>query len=95
MSKKKGLTLRQRLREGAEKKLHLMVLAMEGAANSVLEKHESNIDPLLLMQLASQPNGGKTLRHDLVTALANEAEEELERLYNNQLDLPVEEKARA
>jgi hypothetical protein len=40
------------------------------------------------MQLASQPVHGKTLRHDLVTKLANEAEAALEAIYNNQMDLP-------
>ena len=89
MSKKKekALTLRQRLRLDAEKKLHLMVLAMEGAAERVLEEHDSHIDKMMLLQLTSQPNHGKTLRHDLVTQLTNEAEAELERIYNEQLDL--------
>lgn len=86
---KQKLTFRQRLRADAEKKLHLMVLAMEGAAERVTEEHDSNIDTALLMQLASQPNGSKTLRHDLVTQLANEKEAELERIYNDQAKLDL------
>ena len=89
MAKAKKLTLRQRLRQDAEKKLHLMVLAMEGAAERVIEEHNSHIDTLRLMQLASQPNQGKTLRSDLITVLANEAEAEIEALYNKQQGLPL------
>lgn len=87
MSKKKSLTLRQRLRLDAEKKLDRMVLAMQGAAVRVQEEHDSKIDPALLMQLASQPTQGKTLRHDLITVLTNEKETALEKLYNKQMDL--------
>jgi hypothetical protein len=81
------MTLRQRLRADAEKKLDAMVQTMNAAGVRVCEEHDSDIDPALLMQLASQPQQGKTLRSDLITRLANEKERALERLYNNQMDL--------
>lgn len=91
-AKAKKMTFRQRLREKAEKKLHLIVLAMEGAAERVTEEYGTNIDAGLLMQLASQPTKGKTLRHDLVTRLANEMEAELEAIFNNQQKLDLGDK---
>ena len=90
MAKKKQ-SLRQRLRADAEKKLDRMVLAMQGVGERVCEEHESDMDPMLLMQLASQPTQGKTLRHDLITVLANEKERALEKLYNSQMDLIQED----
>lgn len=91
----KALTLRQRLRLDAEKKLDAMVSNMGAAAVRVCEEHESEIDPALLMQLASQPTKGKTLRHTLITKLTNEKELVLEKLYNNQMDLIQEDVPRA
>jgi hypothetical protein len=88
---KKKLSFRQRLRDGAENKLDKMVSTMQAAATRVIEEHDSNINEYLLMQLASQPIQGKTLRHDLVTKLANEAEQELEALYNDQHKLDLGE----
>jgi hypothetical protein len=85
---KQKLTFRQRLRKDAEAKLDAMITTMGAAGVRVVEEHDSGIDPALLMQLASQPVHGKTLRHDLVTKLANEAEAALEAIYNNQMDLP-------
>lgn len=86
----KRLTLRQRLRQDAEKRLDELLRAMQSAAIRVCEEGTTEVDPALLMQLASQPQHGKTLRNTLVTQLANEAEELLERLYNNQMGLPIE-----
>ena len=95
MSKKKQevkrLTLRQRLRQDAEKKLDAMISSMRGRAEQCVEEYDSKINPGLLMQLASQPTQGKTLRSKLITELANEREADLERLYNNQMGLPIEE----
>lgn len=86
---KKKLTLRQRLRNAAGDKLDGMVeQALE--AGDVITKGTS-VDTPLLLQLASQPNGGKTLRNDLITRLANDAEAELEKIYNSQQPLPIEE----
>ena len=87
----KSLTLRQRLRLDAEKKLDAMLATMQAAGVRVCEEHDSSIDPALLMQLSSQPQHGKTLRHDLITKLTNEKEVALEKLYNNQMDLIQEE----
>jgi len=88
-SKAKKMTFRQRLRDGAEKKLNMMVSTMQSAATRVIEEHDSGIDAFLLMQLASQPEQGKTLRHDLVTKLSNEAEAELEKIWNDQQALDL------
>lgn len=86
-TKKKQVTLRQRLRLDAEKKLDVLINSMLHAGERVVEEHDTGIDPALLMQLASQPQHGKTLRNDLITKLANEKEAALEKLYNSQLDL--------
>lgn len=89
--KGKKMTLRQRLRDDSEKKLDLMLKTMWAAGVRVCEEHESGVDAALLMQLASQPKQGKTLRNTLITQLANEAEEVLEALYNKQLDIDLPE----
>ena len=87
--KSKKLTLRQRLRADAEKKLDGMV---EQACERVAGVTEgTSVDFFRLMQLASQPQHSKTLKHDLVTALANDAEDELERIYNDQQKLALED----
>lgn len=87
MAKNKALTLRQRLRADAEKKLNVLINSMLHAGERVVEEHDTGIDPALLMQLTSQPKHGKTLRHQLITVLANEAEDALEKLYNSQMNL--------
>lgn len=89
---KQRVTLRQRLRADAEKKLDAMLASMKAAGGRVCDEHGMDINPALLMQLASQPTQGKTLRHDLVTAIANEKERALEKLYNDQLDMLQEDK---
>lgn len=89
---KQRVTLRQRLRADAEKKLDAMLATMKAAGERVCDEHGMDINPALLMQLASQPTQGKTLRHDLVTAIANEKERALEKLYNDQLDMLQEDK---
>lgn len=87
MAKKKAMTLRQRLRADADKRLDALERAMISAAVRVCEENDTELNPALLMQLASQPKHGKTLRHQLITDLANEAEAKLEAIYNNQLPL--------
>jgi len=91
MAKKKAMTLRQRLRADAEKKLEVLELAMRVAGKGVCEEHDTGVDPALLMQLASQPDHTKTLRNQLITQLANEKEAALEKLYNNQMDMLQED----
>lgn len=84
----KRLTLRQRLRNDAEKRLDEILQMMRQAGARVTDEAGTEIQPSLLMQLASQPNEGKTLRNSLVTQLANEAEAKLEAIYNRQIALP-------
>ena len=91
MPTKKKLTLRQRMRDAAEKKLDRLVDAMRAAGKHVCDEDKVGLDPSLVMQLASQPEQGKTLRHQLITELANEAEAELEKIYNDQLNLIPDE----
>ncbi len=82
---KKKLTLRQRLRADGEKQLDALLTKATKAVDDVLEG-----TPLVaadLMHLASATKN-KTLRSRMVGALANAAEAELERIYNNQLKLP-------
>lgn len=84
MSKKKPLSLRQRLRQDAEKQLdNLLERTAEAiqpvAADSGLSVHD--------LAKAITPGDHKTLRHDMVTYLTNAKERELEKLYNNQMDL--------
>lgn len=87
MAKAKKLTLRQRLRQDAEKKLDGMI---EQASEKVATVTEgTSVDFYLLMQLASQPGQGKTLRDNLITKLANDKEAELEEIYNRQQGLPL------
>lgn len=88
-SKAKTMTFRQRLRADAELKLDKMMSSMGTAGIRVCEEHNSEIDHTLLMQLASQPVQGKTLRSKLIGELANEAEAAVEKIYNNQQGLDL------
>jgi len=84
---KKKLTLRQRLRNDARAKLDGLIEQAQERVTEVVAG--TSIHPALLMQLASQPKRGKTLQHNLVTALTNDAEDELEKLYNKQIALDL------
>ena len=93
MSKKsangKGLTLRQRLRADAEKQLDRIVDQADAAVGELLRD-----TPLItadVMHLSSSKQT-KSLRSHMVSALANAKERELERLYNNQIDMLQEDK---
>lgn len=86
---KKRLTLRQRLRADAEEKLDGLIKAAGDAVDEILAG--TNLAAWDLMHLASSKQN-KTLRAHMVTELANQKEAELERLYNNQQDLDLEEK---
>lgn len=90
MAKKKGnvqpMTLRQRLRADADKKLDNLVVQATEAVDKILED-----TPLIaadLMHLASAKQN-KTLRSHMVGVLANQAEQELEAIYNKQMGLPM------
>ena len=84
----KKVTLRQRMRLDAEPKLDALIHDARLAVNKVAKG--TPIGPGLLMQLAASPLDHKTLRHKLVTLLANAAERELEELYNRQVAMNLE-----
>ncbi len=83
---KQKLSFRQQLRSDSEKQLDGLVEQAIEAGDRITKG--TSVDTGRLLQLASQPNQGKTLRHDLVTVLANDKEAELQKLYNDQLALP-------
>jgi hypothetical protein len=87
MGKKKApaLTLRQRLRQAASAKLDGMVEQIQEQATAVCG--DTSLLGVDLMHLASSRQN-KTLREHMISALANDAEAELERLYNNQMGVP-------
>lgn len=89
---KKNMTLRQRLRQDAEKHLENL---MERTAEAI--KPIAKDSGLKVQDLAKLVTGGdhKTLAHDCVTTLTNAKERELERLYNSQMDLIQEDSEHA
>jgi len=82
------LTLRQRLRADAEKKLDQILKELEQATARVLDQAGTDIATWDLLHIAGSRQN-KSLRAHLVTKLANEAEAELEKLYNNQQKLAL------
>lgn len=85
--KGKQPTLRQQLRDKADDRLRVLMDEMINVAAKVVDG--TSVDSRLLMQLASQPSSTKTLRHNLVTTLANDAEAELVKLWNDQQELDM------
>ena len=83
---KKEQTLRQKMRAAAEGRLNDLMRAMQGAAGEVVS--DTTIDPVDLMGMCCKSQVG-TLREKLVTRLANEAEDDLVALWNNQQDLDL------
>lgn len=88
--KERTLTLRQRLRLDAEKKLDRILHDLELAADQILDRAKTGLVTWDLLHLAGSKQN-KSLRAHMVTKLANEAELELERLYNNQAEMNLEE----
>ena len=94
MSKKKNvakqqsrkLSFRQRLRLQSAERLDVIAADVRLAVEDSLKSVKTSLHPDLVTQLCC---GGqtKTLREQLITQLANEVENELEALYNKQLDL--------
>jgi len=82
----KKMTLRQRLREDAARKLEAIGSTMNAAAERVADEHDTNIDMTEVMKMLANTQVG-TLQQKLIGELANEAEVKLERLYNSQQDL--------
>lgn len=91
MTKKKKLTFRQRLRLQSETKLADLKSKARDAIIQVLIDNNANLaaDDLMRAMSTSQ---NKTLDEHLVTHLANQCEDELEALYNKQIELIPEEK---
>lgn len=88
MSKAKKVTFRQRLREKAALKLDLLEDAAVAALGEICKENQAGIKCLDLARLIC--GGQKTLRKRLITELANKIEDELEQIYNRQMDLPME-----
>ena len=86
MSKKKKMTLRQRLRAQAAEKLADLERTMWAAAERVVGEHDTDVSTLDLMRYCSSTQNA-TVANDLITQLANEQEAKLEAFFNNQEDL--------
>ena len=87
-AKAKPMTFRRRLRADAEKKLDSMLNTVWILACEAVKADGSATKPADLMRLLSSGQT-KSLRNRLVTKLANEKVAELERIYNNQQELPL------
>jgi len=86
MTKVKRVTLRQELRAVAE--TNLVAIKKAAAENiDIIAEHEG-IDPHDLIRVISAGRH-KTAEHNLVTQLANKAEAELVKLWNDQQDLDL------
>lgn len=86
MSKKKTSTktLRQQIREKAELRLDGLIEQVRDAVAKVLEDTTLDMDHVMGMCCKTQTS---TLREQLVTRLANEAEADLMKLWNDQTNL--------
>jgi len=89
--KAKKMTFRQRLRATAEERLSKMTNATAARCMDVCKESKTEINPYDVMRLAAGKRN-ESLHYRLVSELANEMEAELERIYNNQQDLPLEDK---
>jgi uncharacterized protein with PIN domain len=87
---KKGLTFRQRLRVAAGEKLESLREQATVAVIQVTKDHA--INALDLMRLATQSQN-KSLHYRLVNELVKEKEAELEKIWNDQQKLPLEDKS--
>ncbi len=85
-TKAKKMTFRQRLRTDSEDKLDAIIKASYEAVDKVKGNH--NIGTNAIMRLCSGSQT-KSLRHRLITELANEQMAELEEIYNRQQQLPM------
>lgn len=87
MSKgQKAMTLRQRLRADANVKLGEIEQLVADAVGKAVGKAGVELNPYDVMRLCL---GGRTksIRDKLVRELANQAEAELQRIYNDQMNL--------
>ncbi|KPK72262.1 MAG: hypothetical protein AMJ84_04555 [Acidithiobacillales bacterium SM23_46] len=83
-TKKKQVTLRQRLRQDAEKYLENLIERTAEAIQPIAKDSGLKVEDLAKLVTSGDH---KTLAHDCVTTLTNAKERELERLYNSQMDL--------
>jgi len=85
---KKELSLRQQMRTSAEHKLVVLMGEMEFAAKKVASRQAVSAEDLMGMLCKTQTN---TLHDKLVTQLANQAENDLVKLWNDQQSLDLAE----
>jgi len=85
------MSLRKKLRYQAEAQLDKMLNALWVAA----EEQIGEIPGIRAPELLKAASGGRTdtIKHELVTKITNYKELELERFFNRQQDLELEEKA--
>lgn len=88
-TKARKMNLRQRLRSAADDKLTMIEQKVLESCRDAVAQH-SQINPYEVMRLCCT-GPQKSLRAKLITDMANEAEAELERLWNNQQKLALEE----
>lgn len=87
----KKMTLRQQLRAQAISKLDELTRLMSTAATRVCEEADTEINPYDVMRMMTAGQN-KTVRAQLVTDLANEAEARLLEIWNNQQQLDLGDK---
>jgi len=88
-AKAKELTLRQQMRKSAEGRLTVLVDQVRDAVAKVLEDTTLDMDDVMAMCCKTQTT---TLRDKLVGRLADEAERDIVKLWNNQQKLDLESK---
>ena len=88
-TKAKKISFRQRLRNQSADRLDVMAEAVRIAVRDVVAPH-SQINPHDVMRLLCTGQT-KTLREDLITQLANETQDELEAIFNKQMNLLPED----
>lgn len=87
-TKAKGFTFRQRLRADAEQTLISLINTAVILVTDDCKAVGTEINPADVMRAACTSQN-KSLRYRLITELANEKVAELERIYNNQQELPL------
>jgi len=83
------MSLRKRLRQQASEELDGLVEKLQERAAELT----AGVDTMWGSELLKLAAGGRTntLKHDLVTKMTNHREHELEKFFNRQQDLPIEE----
>lgn len=88
-AKAKEPTLRQQMRKSAESRLTVLMDQVRDAVANVLEDTTLDMDDVMAMCCKTQTG---TLRDKLVGRLADEAERDIVKLWNNQQALDLESK---